>query len=155
LLIKDFDSMRSSNMWEWIGEALTVVVGVGLVGLASSATASELKTKETLAQAVVVLEDSATMYYHHAGWITSTSGVVRVGGFPKQISLGDILSADDNEIVVNIIIVTEVLEDYSGWGMDLKAGEITCLIAESEADIPTEVEIDRLWVRADKCLPLQ
>lgn len=142
-------------MWKWIGKALTGATGAGLIGLASSAAASELKTSKTLVQEVVVLDDSATMYYHDVGWITTTSGTIKSGGFPKQISQGDILSAEGNEIVANIIIVTEVLEDYSGWGMELKAGETSCLIVEDEANIPTDEELDRLWVRVDKCLPVQ
>lgn len=131
-----------------------MVFGVVFWGI-NQAAADEMQTRDTLEQVVRVLGDSATMHYHDVGWFTTTSGTVRAGGFPDQISTGDTLTAGGKKVTANIIIATEVLEDYSGWGMEFKAGDVSCVIVEREEDLPYGPEIDRLWIHVAKCAPLR
>lgn len=122
---------------------------------ASAVIANAESSREYSASAVKVLENSATMLEHDAGWITTTSGPVGSAGIPDVIRSGDTITVEGKTVTANIIKVTEVLEDMKYRGeIFAHAGEVRCVVACSEANLPRDDERDRLWIFIKNCEPM-
>lgn len=108
--------------------------------------------RDYTASAVRVMENSATMLEHDVGWITTSSGPVGSDGIPEIIRYGDIITVGDKTVTANIIKVSEILEDMKYRGeVFAHAGDVSCLIASTEADIPRDDDRDRLWIHVKNC----
>jgi hypothetical protein len=109
------------------------------------------------ASAIQVLDGSATMYQHKNYYITQSSGPVGKEGIPNLIRLGDIVEVKGKRIKVNFIFVTRYLTDLKSGGKVLAhAGDIKCVIVETEKDLPYGDEYrDRLWINVEQCKPIQ
>lgn len=113
------------------------------------------KTTEYRATSIRVLNDSATMYEHKDYLVTTTSGPVGKEGIPEVINIGDVIRVEDEQLQANIILVTEYNTDMKYGGQILaRKGDVSCLVVEREADIPSDEERERLWINVVECLPL-
>ena len=115
------------------------------------------QTKAFRAQAVLVIDGSATMYQHKNYYITQSSGPVGKEGIPTVIRLGDVVEVKGKRIKVNFIFVTQYLTDLKSGGTILaRSGDIKCVIVEAEKDLPySEGSRDRLWINVENCRPIQ
>ncbi len=121
-----------------------------------AATAFAESARDYAASAVRVLENSATMLEHDVGWITTTSGPVGSEGIPDAIRLGDTITVEGRAVTANIIKVTEILEDMRYRGETFaRAGEVSCVVASSEENLPRDDERDRLWIHIKNCEPIE
>ena len=102
--------------FSWIGAAVLVVAVIGC----APPTVDRERTREFKAQAVSVINNSATMHFHKRYLVTVVSGKIGSEGIPQVIRLGDVIRVKDRSLKVNHIYVTECLERME-WG-----GEILC-----------------------------
>jgi len=131
------------------GAMATLVTSFGATAFAEFA-------RDYSASVVRVLENSATMFEHDVGWITTTSGSVGSEGIPNVIRLGDTITVEGRAVKANIIKVTEILEDMKYRGeIFAHAGEVSCVVASSEASLPRDDERDRLWIYIKTCEPIE
>ncbi len=105
---------------------------------------------------IEVLNDSAVMYFHKYGVITSVTGPVGREGIPQRIRLGDVITVKDRTILVGVIEVTAVLEDIV-WQGELVArkGDVLCDIAASPDELPSGRKLSYLWINVTECRPLE
>ena len=105
---------------------------------------------------IEVLNDSAVMYFHKYGVITSVTGPVGREGIPTRIRLGDVITVKDRTIQVGVIEVTAVLEDIV-WQGELVArkGDVLCDIAESPDELPSGRKLSYLWINVTECRPVE
>jgi hypothetical protein len=115
------------------------------------------RIQEFNAKAILVLDNSATMYQHKNYYITQTSGPIGKEGIPNIIRLGDVIVVKGKRIKVNFIFVTHYLTDLvSGKNVLARAGDVKCVIVETPKDLPyDEGYRDRLWINVEKCQPIQ
>ena len=144
--------MRQKAMIETLLKA-----GAAAILVTSSATTVFAEsTREYSASAVRVLDGSATMLEHDVGWVTTTSGPVGSEGIPNVIRYGDTIIVEGKAVTANIIKVTEILEDMKYRGeVFAHAGEVSCVIASSEANLPKDDDRDRLWIFIKNCKPIE
>lgn len=144
--------MRQKTKTETILKAGAAV----LLGAFSAATVSAESKREYTASAVRVLDGSATMLEHDVGWLTTTSGPVGSQGIPDVIQYGDTITVEGKTVTANIIKVTEILEDMRYRGeVFAHSGEVNCVIASSEGNLPKDDDRDRLWIFIRNCEPVE
>ena len=86
---------------------LLFIVGFLLAG--PRVVASEEQVQKSTAQAVRVLNQSATMYQSRDYLVTRVTGPVGKAGIPDVIRLGDTVTVKGKSIKVNYIFVTYYL----------------------------------------------
>ncbi len=132
-------------------------LGAGLILAATYGIAfSSEQVRKSRAEAIEVLNQSATMYESRDYFITQVTGPVGKEGIPHVIRLGDAVTVKGKTINVNHIVVTQYLAELK-WGNEVLArpGDVKCLLVESEKDIPSGDEYqNRLWINVDKCRPI-
>ncbi len=145
-------SRFAAQGFAWLA-ALLALLGLGLS--ARPAAAADMVESSRVAE-IEVLNDSATMYFHEYGVITSVTGPVGREGIPSSIRLGDVITVKDRTIRVGVIEVTAVLEDIV-WQGELVAqkGDVLCDVAESEDALPTGRKRNYLWINVTECRPVE
>lgn len=128
------------------------VLPVALLGFPFIANASA--TREYFTSGATVLNNSAIMHEHDAGWIFSTSSQVASEGIPDIIRAGDPITVNGKVVVANYIKATEILEDLTYQGdIIARAGDVTCVVASLKEDFPNAEDRDRLWIMIGDCRP--
>jgi uncharacterized protein len=142
-----------------LGLCVAAALFIGLVFAAKKTVESggTNRVHEYKATSLRVLNRSATMHEHKNYYVTMSSGSVGTDGIPDVIKLGDTVTVGAKTIRVRHIFVTEVLDDMK-WGREVvaKKGDVTCVIVESEENLPYGDEWrDRLWIHVKECQPLE
>ena len=139
---------------------LVIFAGLLYVGLGDwrggRERATQSQSRDYRATAVRVRNDSAMMYAHKNYYITQTSGSVGKEGIPENIKLGDIITVKGRTIKARHIVVSEAVVEMKWKGEVLaKPGDVTCVIVESEENLPYGDESrDRLWIYVKQCEPV-
>jgi hypothetical protein len=130
---------------------IPVFLGGGLI-VAARVAASAEQVRKSKADAVRVLNQSATMYESRNYFVTRVTGPVGKEGIPAVIRLGDVVTVKGTSIRVNHIFVTQYLVEMK-WGKEVlaRAGDVKCMIVESEKDLPDDEEINRRWIKVEQC----
>ena len=114
-------------------------------------------TLETNSTEVEILDNSATMYQQkwRLVWMTGPVGKV---GIPSEVKIGDTITVSGVSMKVGYIKVTHILEDIPDYPhlsfKGPKKGDITCVIVESEDDLPNGKDANRIWINAKQCMPM-
>lgn len=108
---------------------------------------------EYRARSIKVIGGSARMRYSDVGFFGTKVGDVGSKETPEVINLGDHITIKGKTVQANIIEVTEYLKDMRyGFKLLAKKGQIRCLIAATEEDMPNYGDVrDRLWIDVDNC----
>jgi len=143
-------------MHQMAGAKLIFTIAISFL-ISPIASFGDDRVQEFNAKAILVLNNSATMYQHKNYFIMQTSGPVGKEGIPNLIRLGDVIEVKGKRIKVNFIFVTHYLTDLvSGKNVLARAGDIKCVIVEAQKDLPyDEGNRDRLWINVEKCQPIQ
>ena len=143
-------------MLRWVRETASCLTAIGVL-VASNPTqaTAQGQTKEYTATSICILNNSGTMLYNKDYWVTFVSGVVGKEGIPTVINAGDPITVKNTTIRANRIRVTRYLKDMIWKGEVLtRKGQTTCVIAQTEKDLPGDEERNRVWIYVEECQPL-
>lgn len=139
-----------------VGGGCIAAVVAALAVVSAPASAEEGDVSSYRAQAIRVIDDSATMYKHDEGILFSSTGPVGKQGIPGVIRQGDVVRVKNETIRANLIIVKVYHKDMKWQGEYLaRKGDVKCMIVENEENIPSDSPRDKLWINVAQCAPIR
>lgn len=165
VLVMLADAIQQRQTRKALGLLAALPVAVVLVLLlfyAANATrpssAADERVREYKAGAVRVVNGSAMMRERRDYLVTEVSGPVGNEGLPDVLRLGDVVTVKGKALKVNHIFVSEYLAEMK-WGKEVlaKAGDVKCIVVESEDSLPyrdEQARRNRLWITIEQCRPI-
>jgi hypothetical protein len=104
--------------------------------------------------ATAVSRDGKIFCGEHKDWlITTISGPCQAFTKPVEIAVGKNFTANRKIRTIKFILATQADEDIAGYGLDIKKGQWSCMVAESTSDLDLEGEGNKLWLHIADCQP--
>jgi len=134
---------------------LSAILAALLIAFTAGSAFAEVGFQEFLASTAVDADGSAKCLARRTGWVFQSLGPCDETELPRRFSIGDSIRVDGRDFAVGIIRVTRFLDDYEGFGVSVKKGEIRCLILQSDGEYKkflSETE-ETEWILIGNCRP--
>jgi hypothetical protein len=90
-----------------------------------------------------------------AGWFSTSTGPCSDFKPPRAIAIGQSFSEDGKTHPINVIIATQIEQDYEYQGWSVKRGQWICVAAETPDDFPDTKKDHKRWLYIPQCIPVR
>ena len=130
-----------------------LITGLLLCGISGCNSLADKKLDGQFV-ATAVSRDGKIFCGEHNYWIITTiSGPCHAFTKPVEIAVGKNFTANGKIRTIKFIRATQADEDVTDYGLDIKKGQWSCMIAESASDLDLDGEGNKLWLYIADCQP--
>jgi len=129
----------------------TAMAGVAALALVAAGSAAAAEYPASEAQAI---DGKIACFAHHDRLVKTSSEPCNGFAPPAKLAIGESFTADGKRRTIGLIRATQAEEDMSGYGVEIKKGDWTCIAGETPADLDLENNRAALWLYVAKCKPM-